>query len=246
MSDQWSVLAREHAALEIGYSNDLYETILAFGVRRGATLLDVGCGTANASEPFARNGLTVTGVDTSDAMLDAAAERLPQASFVKGEAEALPFPDERFDLLIAAQTFHWVDRARALAEAYRVLRPGGVIAIWWKNLMAQDPMKQLRDEVSRTLGKEPIESGLTGGFREFYASDFKDQTLRVLPWRIAVPVDEFLKYERTRGSLRQALGANAADEYYRVLEQRVRARFGASDSTLSLAFVQYLYLGKKP
>lgn len=245
MTDHWATLAHELATLRGGYSNELYDAIANFGLRRGATILDVGCGTGVASEPFVANGFPVTGVDPSEAMLAAAAQRLPNATFVKGEAEALPFPNERFDVLITAQTIHWVDRSRALAEAFRVLRRGGIIAVWWKNLMAQDAVKLIRDEVFLSMGKQPVESGLSGGFREFYASQFKDQTLRVVPWRIATPLEDYLRYERTRGVVHKELGSQV-DDYMRRLEQRLREKVGAGNPTLSLAFIQYLYMAKKP
>ncbi|HKU66909.1 MAG TPA: class I SAM-dependent methyltransferase [Candidatus Baltobacteraceae bacterium] len=245
MSDQWAVLAQEYAGQRTGYSTELYDTIAAFGLRRGATILDVGCGTGVASRPFAENGFTVTGVDSSEAMLAQALQHVPNATFVKGEAEALPFPDERFDVAVSAQTYHWVDRTRALAQAYRVLRRGGIIAVWWKHLMAQDPIKILRDEVFLQLGKEPAASGLGGGFKEFYASQFTQQTLRVLPWRMAISLDEYMGYERSRAAVRNAFGSQA-DDYFRLLQTRIRERAGAENPTLTLAYIQYLYLGKKP
>ncbi len=244
MTDHWAVLAQDLATLRTGYSNELYDAIAAYGLRRGASILDVGCGTGVASEPFVANGFPVTGVDPSDAMLAVAQQRLPNATFTKGEAEALPFPNERFDVAVNAQTYHWVDRAKALSEAYRVLRKNGIVAVWWKNLMAYDPVKMARDEVFLSLGKEPAESGLTGGFREFYASQFKEQTLRVLPWRIATPLDEYIKYERARGVVHVALG-NQLDEYIGRLERRLREQAGAGNPTLSIAFIQYLYMAKK-
>jgi ubiquinone/menaquinone biosynthesis C-methylase UbiE len=244
MSDHWAVLAQELATLRTGYSNELYDAIASFGLRRGATILDVGCGTGVASEPFVANGFPVTGIDSSDAMLAVAQQRLPSATFVKGEAEALPFPNERFDVVINAQTYHWLDRAKALSEAYRVLRKGGMVAVWWKNLMAYDAIKLARDEVFFSMGKQPVESGLTGGFREFYASQFKEQTLRVLPWRVATPLDEYLRYERARGVVHKALG-DKVDEYIRRLEDRLREQGGEGNPALSLAFIQYLYMAKK-
>jgi ubiquinone/menaquinone biosynthesis C-methylase UbiE len=228
-----------------GYSHELYDAIARFGLRRGATVLDVGCGTGVASEPFAANGFPVTGIDPSDAMLEAAKQRLPHATLVKGEAEALPFPNERFDVAINAQTYHFVDRARALAEAFRVLRRGGIVAVWWKNLMAHDPVKELRDGVFQSVGVEPVEDGLRGGFREFYASQFSEQTLRVIPWRLAASVEEYLTYERNRNAVRRALGARA-DDYFRRLEARLDEAFGTGGPSLSLAYIQYLYMAKKP
>jgi ubiquinone/menaquinone biosynthesis C-methylase UbiE len=245
MTDQWAPLVPEYATFRIGYSNELYDVIAQFGLRRSATILDVGCGTGIASYPFATNGFPVTGIDPSQTMLDAARQRLPNATLVQGEAEALPFPNERFDVVISAQTFHWVDRARALAEAYRVLRKGGIVAIWWKHLMSTDPFNALRDEVFRELGKPPVRSGLTGGFKEFYASQFTQQTLRVLPWRVSMKLEEILGYERSRCAVRQALG-EGVDEYYALLERRARERWSDRNSSLSVAFIQYVYLAKKP
>jgi ubiquinone/menaquinone biosynthesis C-methylase UbiE len=227
-----------------GYSTELYETIASFGLRRGATVLDVGCGSGTASEPFAANGFPVTGVDPSQSKLESAKQRLPNATFVTGEAEALPFPNERFDVLISAQAFHEVDRHRALAEAFRVLRRGGIIAVWWKNLMAQDAVKHIRDDVFQSMGLQPVSSGLSGGFREFYASEFSGQTLRVIPWRVAMPLGDYLQYERNEYAVREALG-NRADDYFRRLEDRITEWAGIGNPTLSLAFIQYLYMAKK-
>lgn len=245
MMDEWAALAQDYAIYRSGYSNELYDFIAQFGLRRGAGILDVGCGTGIASEPFAMNGFPVTGIDPSPAMLAAAARRLPNATFVKGEAEALPFPNERFDVVISAQTFHWVDRARALSEAYRVLRPGGIIAIWWKHLMATDAVKAIRDEVFRSLGQEPVNGGPGGGFKEFYASPFTQQTLRVVPWRTATPLEQYMGYERSRCSVRKALGAQS-EEYLRRLEAVLREQSGGANPTLALAYIQYLYMAKKP
>lgn len=245
MTDSWATLAPEYANFRTGYSNELYDMIAQFGLRRGATILDVGCGTGLASQPFAMNGFPVTGADPSQAMLAAAQQRLPNATLVEAEAEALPFPNERFDVVISAQTFHWVDRARALSEAYRVLRRGGIVAIWWKHLMGTDPLKQIRDDAFVELGKTPAHSGLSGGFKEFYASQFTQQTLRVVPWRTSMTLEEYLGYERSRRAVRDALGAQAG-EYFSLLERRLHERFGAGNPALSVAYIQYLYMAKKP
>ncbi len=244
-ADPWTPLADEYAAHRTGYSNELYDTIANFGLRRGATILDVGCGTGIASEPFAANGFPITGIDPSRAMLAKANERLPNADLVEGVVEALPFPDERFDVAISAGVFHWVDRARALPEVERVLRPGGVLAIWWKNFMAEDPVQRLRDQTFRELGKAAPVTGLAGGFKEFYASQrLIDQTLRVLPWRTSMTLDDFMGYERSRLRTRQLLG-DQAPQYFEKLQQRLREQTGNGNPVLPIAYIQYLYLAKK-
>jgi SAM-dependent methyltransferase len=245
MSDAWMQLAQEYGANRTGYSTELYETIARFGVQRGAKILDIGCGTGIASQPFLANGFPVTGIDASESMLAEAQARNSHANYVQGSAESLPFQDEQFDVAISAQAFHWFDRRAALEEAFRVLRRGGMIAIWWKYFMSQDPVKQLRDAVLREMGAQSPANGLAGGFKEFYASRFAAQTLRVLPWRTAMPLDRFLGYERSRRNIREALGSRA-NEYFTRLEERLRERAGAGNPAIDLSYIQYLYLAKKP
>lgn len=75
--------------------------------------------------------LELVGLDPSEGMLEVARAKLgARARLVRGEAEALPFEDERFDALTMAFGIRNVaDRPRALAEMRRVLRPGGRLAI---------------------------------------------------------------------------------------------------------------------
>jgi SAM-dependent methyltransferase len=50
---------------------------------------------------------------------------------VVGDGNALPLADGRFDLVTYAQSFHWTDPPRSVPEAFRVLKPGAVLALWW-------------------------------------------------------------------------------------------------------------------
>lgn len=96
-------------------------------------VLDVACGIGTTARLMARDfGLTVVGLDASAANV-ARAERLSRgetATFLSGDATALPFPDESFDAVVcecAVSTF--ADQPRAAAEFARVLRPGGVFGM---------------------------------------------------------------------------------------------------------------------
>ena len=226
-----------------GYANELYDRIAAFGLRRGAQILDVACRDGIASEPFALNGFTVTGVDASPEAVARARERVPSATFVEGKAEALPFPQERFDLALSAHAFHLLDRAAALLEIHRVVRPGGSVAIWWRTLMSQDPVKEIREQAFSALGKEPP-PGFTAGFKEFYAAPLVEQTVRVIPWRTAMPLDRLMQLQRSHARDRAALGTQAA-AYDAEVEARLHERFGTGNPSIPLAYNHYLYLAKR-
>lgn len=101
---------------------------------------DVGAGTGKLTRSLLDDGYRVTAVDPSSAMIEALAKTCPQARAVLGTAESLPmFEDSSLALITCAQTWHWVDTARATAEFRRVLAPGGVVVLTWNTLDVRVP-----------------------------------------------------------------------------------------------------------
>jgi SAM-dependent methyltransferase len=100
-------------------------------------VLDVACGSGNATLPAARTGAKVTGLDLTPSLLeagrrDAEAEGL-EIEWVEGDAEALPFEDASFDAALSIFGIMFApDHQRAADEIARVLRPGGrlVVSSW--------------------------------------------------------------------------------------------------------------------
>ena len=90
-------------------------------------LLDIGTGTPRLLERLGqgRPGLALFGLDRSSGMLSAARHARAQLNLVRGTAEALPFPNESFDVVTTTLSFHhWSDQPKALSEVRRVLRAG--------------------------------------------------------------------------------------------------------------------------
>ena len=103
------------------------------GVAPGMEVLDVACGTGNATIPAARAGARVTGLDFQPELLEIARERCADAmveiDFVEGDAQELPFEDATFDRVLSTFGHMFApDHERTAAEMRRVLRPGGAIA----------------------------------------------------------------------------------------------------------------------
>jgi MPBQ/MSBQ methyltransferase len=93
-------------------------------------VVDVGAGTGFATEGIVRSvrPLSVTMLDQSPHQLARAAKKpvLSEVRKVRGDAEALPFETDRFDRYVSTGSIeYWPDPQRAIAEAYRVLKPGG-------------------------------------------------------------------------------------------------------------------------
>ena len=105
-------------------------------VAPGQKVLDVACGTGvlacEAAKRVAPGG-AVTGLDRNDGMLAVARRKAPDIDWHCGLAEALPFPDGSFDVVVSQfGLMFFEDRVKALTEMWRVLRPGGrlAVAVW--------------------------------------------------------------------------------------------------------------------
>jgi SAM-dependent methyltransferase len=103
------------------------------GVRTGQAVLDVACGTGIVSrtvtERVGRTG-RVSGVDLNDGMLAVARRLRPDLEWRQADVGALPFADRTFDAALCQMALMFFpDRAAALAEMARVVRPGGVVAL---------------------------------------------------------------------------------------------------------------------
>jgi len=125
--------ARHYAAARPTYPEALFDTLndLLGGRLADADVIDVAAGTGISTRQLAARGAHVTAVELSSAMLGELVAATPDARVVQGSGHALPLADDCADLVTYAQAWHWMDERRALAEARRVLRPGGVLALWW-------------------------------------------------------------------------------------------------------------------
>ena len=104
------------------------------GIPAGAKVLDVACGTGNTSIPAAKTGASVTGVDIATNLLEQARKRATHddvsIQFQEGDAEALPFDDHSFDVVLTMFGAMFAPRPeKVAAELSRVCKPNGIIAM---------------------------------------------------------------------------------------------------------------------
>jgi ubiquinone/menaquinone biosynthesis C-methylase UbiE len=165
------------------------------GTTFGSDWIDVGCGNGAFTELIVERCAPneVRGIDPSEAQLDFARKRSAArlAKFDLGDAMALPFPTDTFDVAIMALVIFFVpDPAKGVAEMTRVVRPGGVVAAYaWDILGGGFPLEPLRIEL-REMGLKPIDPPSVEASRSRYAASdfwlvrFTDQ-LRQTPVRSA-------------------------------------------------------------
>jgi len=113
---------------------------------RGALVVDLGCGTGDLVADVARTGARVVGVDVSAQMMAHGRGRMPEAHFVRADAQRLPFADASFDAAVsgfALRNFSAIPDA--LAETARILKPGGRLAILEVDVPESGPRRVLFD-----------------------------------------------------------------------------------------------------
>ena len=157
---------RMGAALSFGQDPRWRHALVGtIGPHPGQRVLDVATGTGMVAFALARNGAEVTGLDQSEDMLAGARRRATEhpdlagrLTFIQGEAERLPFPDQTFDALSFTYLLRYVDDpAATMRELARVVKPGGRIGMVEFGVPESPPLKALWRVYTRvglpTLGR---------------------------------------------------------------------------------------------
>ena len=100
-------------------------------LRGGSVVVDLAAGTGQLSRRFAPLGVELIAVEPAANMRAVLKERLPAVRIEEGTAEAMPSADRSVDAVVVGNAFHHFERRSAFAEIHRVLRPGGVLALFW-------------------------------------------------------------------------------------------------------------------
>lgn len=157
-------------------------------------VLEIAIGTG-LNLPFYPADVEITGIEISPAMLEIARQRAQnlgrQVELVIGDAQALPFPDQRFDTVVCTIALCSIPNERkAVAEVWRVLRPGGSFValehVRSPNIIIRALERMLESYTVRTqadhLLREPVETVQTAGFSIEY---LKRQKLGIVERLIA-------------------------------------------------------------
>lgn len=207
-------------------------------LRPGAALFDVGTGTGivpRALGPRAEGLARLVGCDRSRVMLQEATTRMPRLHAVAADAASLPIADAVFDVVTASFVLsHLPDYQAGLAEARRVLKPGGafVAASWaektdpqteaWREILAAalpataTPVAALSAEVAPSEAlferEENVEEALTG-------AGFADVEVRRFSLSGELTVEEFLSDRELSSSGRFARQSLAPSDYQQLLDR---------------------------
>ncbi|ETS74202.1 hypothetical protein PFICI_14068 [Pestalotiopsis fici W106-1] len=187
-----------------GYSPKLFQTIIDHHVATGGELglvVDVGCGTGQATQSLAPFFAQSIGLDQSEGMINSARASIksPTTSlrFEVSAAELLgadlesPIAENSVDLLTAATAAHWFDMGGFWRRAARVLKPGGTVALWARTRASVNPVltpngAAIQTEMDKFIREEIGPYAVVGNSltRNLYID-------LPLPWALGPPATEF-------------------------------------------------------
>ena len=211
-ADHFSGVARTYATARPTYPAGLYAFIASQAPARDRAW-DCGTGNGQAAAGLARH---FAAVEATDASAEQIASASPQERVRYGvqPAEATDFGDASFDAVCVAQALHWFDVDAFHREVRRVLRPGGVVAIWGYDRLTVSPAFDVAYEqvvLPPLKGHWPQEnSRLWGGYG---GVDFPYEPIEAPPFAIECgwTLRELLRYIGTWSGTQRYIAAGNAD-----------------------------------
>ena len=118
------------------YCPELFAAVMsAADLTADAKLLEIGPGTGQATEPFLDLGCQVTAVELGENLAEYLRMKYAgDENLTVWQGDFLQFPEEeKFDLIYSATAFHWLPREEAFAKVQRLLKPGGMVVLFWNH-----------------------------------------------------------------------------------------------------------------
>ncbi len=212
----------------------------------GKMIADIGSGTGIFTQDLLSTGATVYAVEPNPQMRAVAEDQfrhMPNFISIPRPAEATSLPEHAFDLITAAQAFHWFDPQRFNNEADRLLKPGGEVALIWNMKDESTPFVQAYAAILRKHC--PAFKGFGGGIKErlgeveaFFAS-----APETLSFENSL-VDDRTKFLTGVASSSYAL--KPGDPYYPAFLQALNVLFDrfAVDGLLTIANQSLVFAGR--
>ena len=180
-----------------GYPEELIQDIVELsGINEHSRILEVGCGTGKATQSFAERGYELVCLDIGADLIAVAKEKLkafPNVSFVEQAFEGWK-SEGKFDLIISATAFHWVDPKVRYLKASEVLKSSGFLAVFSNQHVRKD--EGFFGEVQCLYDRYylPVTADRPTHATNFPGVEaFEDPIKRLYPWSQTYSSEQYIK-----------------------------------------------------
>lgn len=236
-----------------GYPDALFEDLVSLsGILPEGRILEIGCGTGQATIPLAERGFAVVCLEPGPSMARFARSKLarfPRVQVLESTFEEWPVERGAFDLVVSAQAFHWIEAEVRFTKAALALEDAGGLAVLGNALVLErSPLRDAIDAVyarhAPTLAGPPATRWYSeeGPLFELFSASgrFGPVTWRYYPWSRTYSPSEYCDLLRTHSDHR-LLPADQLDSLLGGLTEVIEAH----GSAIEVAYHAHLYVAPR-
>ena len=139
------------------YAAQLFNDIINYsGITAGSPIIEIGCGTGKATEPFLKMGCSVTAIELGKNLASYTKKKYKKYSNLKviqSAFEDYECDNNKFDMLYSATAFHWIPPQTGYKKAYRIIKNGGTIALFWSKSSVDIKNNSLYEKIQSIYNK---------------------------------------------------------------------------------------------
>jgi SAM-dependent methyltransferase len=252
-------VARDYDAVRPGYPAALIDELVTLaGLPLHGHILEIGCGTGQATIPFAQRGYHLTCVELGPALAAIAAHNCQAYPHVQIHVRAFEEwrgPAHAFDLVMAATAFHWIPPQIGYPKAAQFLKDTGALAIFSNEHPTPDAQffadvqqiqQQLVPEWPDPTSGPPLEAQIEADIAATVATInatqlFAPVTVRTYPWTHTYTATAYVQLLNTYSNYRN-LAAPTRRQVFAAITDLINTRYGG---TITKPYLAVLYLAKK-
>lgn len=245
----------EYDAIRPGYPSTLIDDIITItALPINGCVLEIGCGTGQATLPFAQRGYQMTCLDIGPALAARAAancQPYPNVAIHVTSFEDWPAPPETFDLAISATAFHWIPPEIGYPKSASLLKNSGALAIFSNEhptphtdffAEVQPIYQRVVPEWNHLQTRTTIETRIATTVATINdTSLFAPVIVKTYPWSQTYTTDEYIRLLNTYSDHRN-LAPRQRTQLFRELAHVLETRYGG---TITKPYLAVLYIAKK-
>ncbi len=245
----------DYDAVRPGYPSALIDDIITIStLPANGSVLEIGCGTGQATIPFAQRGYQITGVElgpTLAARAIAKCQSYPNVMIHVTSFEDWPAQPEAFDLVMSATAFHWIPPEIGYPKAARILKPTGALTIFsnehptpYTDFFAEvQPIYQrVVPEWSHIQTSPSIETRIAATVATVNETGlFAPVIVKTYPWSQTYSTHEYLRLLNTYSDHRN-LAPQQRTQLFQEIGDVLERKYGG---TITKPYLTVLYLAKK-
>jgi SAM-dependent methyltransferase len=226
--------AKDYTKYRKPYTGKVFDLFFSLVPTKSPRILDVACGTGKSTEPLVQKEAQVFGIDHDPQMIEEAisqakVKNLP-ITYSVADVEHLPFEKEHLDAVTVGTAFHWFVNKKSMKEISRVLKPKGLLFVYWTLTTKEIPEEdEIPSSIFRAYGWEKVPPKLRNleYIKSFFEENgFTEIKTLAIPFVYGTTVEERVGLLKT-GSAYELLSPEDKQKFLKEVEDLLIKKLGS-------------------